>query len=211
MKIQYQLLACAILSIVLVNSGSTADCVNCGPKDVTGMPSSGKSMGNLEKVIAKAAQSCGGGKVECMEKYCLKFKQVNENLLEKVFEDMDSGPYSMDDYFKMAECQPEGYSNAIKSPLLHIVADDPNARENFLQETFYYYSKIKKKPAIFTTALNSKNTKGETLLDYIESLKINKINNNPEQLEVMQKIIEYACSHGATYSVHKHKSCKKTI
>lgn len=157
----------------------------------------------------KDIQSCGGDEIACMEKYCLKFKQVGENLLEKVFEDMDSSPYPIDEYFKMAECQPEGYSNVVKSPLLHIIADDPNAREYFLKEVFYYYSTIKKRPQFLKVALNSKNTRGETFLDYSESLRINRINILPEQVEVMDEIIRYACMHGAMYNFYKNKHCPK--
>lgn len=54
--------------------------------------------------------------------------------------------------------------------------------------------------------VNAKNTNGETLLDYIETRK-----QEPNYARIMKddldKIISFACSHGAVYSAYPNKKC----
>ena len=142
-----------------------------------------------------------------MDKFCLTFKQISPGSVPTMIKQMESSPYSVEIYFNTPRCQPEGYSNMVKSPLIHIVADDPNARESFLKSVFAYYSKKRKQPELFTVALNAKNTKGETLLDYFEMLRQNGINKSPEQMVVIEKLIVFSCEHGAIYSRYQNLTC----
>lgn len=166
-------------------------------------------LATTESEDAQRQESDGSKFTDYMEKYCLKFRQIPQQLIGIMIKDMENTPYKVDDYFLVPQCQPDGYSDAVKSPLLHIVADDPNAREKFLSNIFAYYSKKRKDPTPFIKALNAKNTKGETLLDYIESLRTNGINDSPEQMVVMSKIVQFACAHGASYSARSDKTCPK--
>lgn len=197
-----------LISMASLHAGE--NCVNCGPKEPVGLPSNDKMLSALEK-IAKKASDNEPGQAEYMDKYCLKFKQSSQEYVGSLIEEMETTPFPIDDYFKLAQCQPQGYSNVIKSPVLHIIADDPTAKEAFLRKIGLYYSKKRKKPEIFTAALNSKNTKGETLLDYIETLKENNINIQSDQQEVLKKIINYICSNGGVYSAYKNMKCPTTI
>lgn len=162
----------------------------------------------VEVAAVPEAEGDGPQATDYMERYCLRFKQVSQEVIGTVIKDMESTPYPVDGYFQLARCQPDGYSDVIKSPLLHLVADDPNAREKFLNNVFAYYSKKRKQPEIFTSALNAKNTKGETLLDYIETLKARGMNKHPEQMAVILKIVAYACEHGGYYAAYKDMKCQ---
>lgn len=145
-----------------------------------------------------------------MQKYCLKFHQIPQQMVGTVIKDMEASAFNVDRYFITPHCQPEGYSDAVQSPLLHIVADDPNAREKFLWNIYAYYAKKRKQPELFTVALNSKNTKGETLLDYFESLRKNRVHTMPEQMVVIVKIIAFSCEHGAVYESYNNLSCPES-
>ena len=164
------------------------------------------SLSNAQERDAESSHAVSSFK-DFMDKYCMRFKQISPQAVATEIRDMESSPYPVDRYFDTPQCQPEGYSSNIKSPLLHTVADDPNAREKFLHMVFAYYAKKRKQPELFSVAVNSKNTKGETLLDYVESLRVNGKNSVPEQIVVIKKIIDFTCEHGGTYSAYKNLSC----
>jgi hypothetical protein len=95
----------------------------------------------------------------------------------------------------------------VKSPLLHYIAEAPETREEFLDNIWLYYLYRKKQPDFFSVAVNATNTKGETLLDYLESLKQRGINSQEGQQEPLKNIIEFACAHGGIYALNKIKKC----
>lgn len=212
MKIPNLLIISAMLfgtSINVAYSEST-NCVNCGPKEVAGMPTSGnKSLGDLEK----AAKSAGNEseKEEYIESFCIKIKQISSGNIGLTLKEMDSSPYPIDTYFKTPQCQSDGYSNIVKSPLTHLIVDDPAGRGPLLQKISSYFVNKHNSPQKFINALNSKNTKGETFLDYIETSRIDGRNNQPDQLEIIKSLIKFACDSGGVYSAYPNKKCNNTI
>lgn len=142
-----------------------------------------------------------------MEKFCMTFKLMEAGSMGSTLKEMEATPYPVDEYFKIPQCQSEGYSRAVKSPIFHIIADDPSARESFLKKIFLYYDIKRKSPELFTDAVNAKNTKGETFLDYIVSLQLSGRKTTPEIREVLDRIIFDVCKKGAVYSFHKNKKC----
>lgn len=213
MKKRHQILSCGILMLISMASLHAGEnCVNCGPKEPVGLPSNGKELSVLEKIANKVQSSSDqAAQDDYMSKYCMKFKQIAQQGVGLMIKEMEATPYPVDEYFNSASCQPDGYSNAIKSPIIHIIADDPNAKEESLKNVWAYYSKKRKKPEIFTEALNSKNTKGETLLDYIETLQVKGITSHPDQQEPIRNIIKFVCEHGGKYSAYKNKKCPVDI
>lgn len=140
--------------------------------------------------------------------FCHKFSQIEWQMLGSLLvEEIEKTPFPTDDYFKIAACQPGGYSAAVKSPLLHIIADDPSKRMKFLNILWAYYTKRRKEPAIFTEIVNAKNTKGETLLDYIETMVQRGNYSSDGSKEAIAQIVSTACSHGAIYSAYPKKKC----
>ncbi|MDD4974092.1 MAG: hypothetical protein PHY93_07055 [Bacteriovorax sp.] len=139
--------------------------------------------------------------------FCHKFDQIEwQSVASLITKEMEPTGYSVEDFFKAPACQPGGYSDAVKSPILHVIADDPSKRVKFLDIIWLYYSKKRNDPAKFAEVVNAKNTKGETLLDYFESQKRNDSYNTGLQADA-DKIIAIACSHGAVFSVYKDKKC----
>ena len=69
------------------------------------------------------------------------------------------------------------------------------------------FIKKRKEPEIFTKILNTKNSKGETILDYIESLRSMGTNVHVDLQAPVAKLISFICSHGGVYATYKTKSC----
>lgn len=187
------------------------NCVDCGMKDVQGMPAN-KSLAQLERIVKSASSEDlypQASQNDYIEKYCLKFNQTPKELVGSLIKDFEKTPFPVDEYFLHNKCQMEGYSTAVKSPMIHSIAEAPESRADFLNSIWLYYSKKRKQPEIFMKILNTKNTRGETILDYIESLRVKGRNNHPDLVDPVNNLIEYVCSHGGTYSFHKNKSCPK--
>ena len=179
------------------------DCVNCGPKDVSGMPSN-STFDAMEKIVKRGS---GKDRAYVMIDYCLRFSQIPQQMVGKTIKDMETTAISPEEFLTEAACQPRGYSDAIKSPMIHAVADDITKREEFLQNIWLYYSKKRKQPEIFNKAINAKNTRGETLLDYLQVMKEKNYYTEPTQLVALDKVIKKLCEHGGIYAVNKDKKC----
>lgn len=141
------------------------------------------------------------------ERFCLSFEMKGPEFIGSIIEEMETTPFSVEQYLRGARCQPQGYSNALKAPLLHLIADDPTAKDGMLERLVLYYKKKRKEPELIATWINAKNTKGETLVDYFELLRIRRINTLPEQLPTIEKMIRRACEYGGTYAVYTAKKC----
>lgn len=132
--------------------------------------------------------------------FCLRFRFINPNTVGSKIKEMEATRFAVEDFFKKSQCQSEGYSNAVKSPILHLVWDDPTIQEKTLNSVWLYYSKRRKQPELFGQMLNVRNSKGETSLDYMESMRQRKLLSGPEAWERMR---DFACEHGAVYAVYK--------
>jgi hypothetical protein len=139
--------------------------------------------------------------------FCLKLKQSESGMVGAIIEEMEATPYSVESYLKEPICQPDAYSNAVKSPVIHILADDPTAKVEHLKKIILYYTKKRKMPELIASIMNAKNTKGQTFLDYFERLRDARINTLPEQQPAIQQMIQIACAYGGAYAYYPTKSC----
>jgi len=141
--------------------------------------------------------------------YCSVFGQKTANTVGYYLKtELQNAPYySIEDYFQRAGCRVEEYGGDVKAPLLHMVADYPVSRHDFAEIVYIYYTKRRKSPDLWLKAVNAKNTKGETLLDYIE-LKIRSGRYSVESvLNAAKSIQKFACEHGGVYSKYSDQKC----
>jgi hypothetical protein len=144
------------------------------------------------------------------EGYCMLFGQENPLGMKKLLRGMTASSYSVDSYFEHSLCQPDGYSDAVKCPMIHKVADDPEKNERKLFDLWSYYSIQRQAPGLFTKAINTQNTDGQTLLDYIEHMSLRDGGYSQVQINSWVKnIIGMLCDHGGVYKFYKNKSCPK--
>lgn len=179
------------------------DCVSCGQKNVSGLPSNG-SLDDLDKIVK-------GGQTQkfISQGYCMQFTQIPQEMVGTMIKELEGTGYPVEKYLTDPICQPNGYSVSVKSPMIHAIADDVNKREEFLNNIWLYYSKKRKQPEVFTQAINAKNTKGETLLDYIETLRSQNAYSIAAMHPPLEKIIKMLCTHGGVYAKNPNKKCSE--
>lgn len=140
--------------------------------------------------------------------FCMLFVQIERNELSSfIVEIEENGIYPGDDFFNSPKCQSVNYGESVKSPMLHLVADDPNGMAEYEQVFFKYYTKRRKDNGAWLRAINAKNTLGETTLDFFK----NQIDRNkytlPETKAAVNTIIRFICSKGAVYSKYPDTKC----
>ncbi len=205
MKKVFQLLLSVAVMATSIDSFA-GDCVNCGPKDVSGMPKNA-SFDNIEK-ITKSKLSANDRLYEIKD-FCLRFNMSNQQMIGSLIKDMLKTQVTPEEFFTEPFCQPETYSSVVKCPMLHLIAEDITKREEFLKNIWMYYSKKLKKPELFDQIIQAKNTKGETILDYLETMRLNKQYEYADSKASLKIVIKMLCDHGAVYSVRKNVECPK--
>jgi hypothetical protein len=210
--------ALAIVSTILVTpvlTSATGICTNC---EMAGLPSSSiktieklakNTILNNKKVLKNRSVASieGDAQWAAYRRNCILFETAQKEDISTIIKDMENSPYSADSYFQHSECSPSMYSDSVKSPMIHYVAEDLFNRQDFLRVIWLYYSKKRKEPGLFTQAVNIKNTKGETLLDYIETLKQRDTYSDNAKNGPLINIVNMICEHGGEYSTHKEKKC----
>lgn len=205
MKKIFQFLICSAMMVNSFNSYA-ADCVKCGPKEVSGMPKN-KVFDNMEKITV--SKMSANDRLYEVKDFCLRFGMVNQQMVGSLIKDMEKTQLTPEEFFTEPFCQPENYSSVVKCPMLHMIADDITKREEFLQNIWLYYSKKVKKPEIFDKIIKEKNTKGETILDYLETMRLNRQYEHDDSKASLKVVIKMLCDHGAVYSTRKNIQCPK--
>lgn len=168
-----------------------------------------KEVSNPPTTINKKVSMDGVGSFEDSQLgYCIKYTQIEKNFVLSLLKEMEASPYSLEDYIQIPGCLNQGYSRAVKSPMLHLSADSPGKSGDAIEIIYKYYTMKRKQPELWLKAINAKNTEGETFLDYVEMLKRKNRYFGEETQNKIQHIITFACSKGAVYAVYKDKTCQ---
>jgi hypothetical protein len=138
--------------------------------------------------------------------YCKRYVKIEKNELNQMIRDMKETGYPVDDYFLTAACDPE-YAGGVKVPMIQLTAEAPCTRVEYPQIIHKYYIVKRKEPKIWLEVINTKNTEGDTYLDYIEVLRDKNLYNTPEGQECMNNLISFACKTGGVYSKYPAKTC----
>ena len=110
---------------------------------------------------------------------------------------------SPDRYWTEAGCEPR-YIPETLSPIPHIIAENTTDRMQFM----HYLKKIyvaRNDLATFKKIINSKNTQGQTVLDYMHYVWSNDRYIEEEE-PALNEFARYLCVNGAAYSFYK-KTC----
>ena len=195
-------LCASFLLAMLMTSNALADdtCLNCNTTPNSAM---------LENTSSNATSSHKPDFEDTSNRYCVEFGQQSESTVNYYLktELEKASYYSIEDYFQRAGCRIQGYGGDVKAPLLHMVVDYPESRQNFAEEVFNYYHKRRKSHDLWLKAINAKNTEGETLLDYLEFRLQSNAYRNEGTLSAAKSIRKYICENGGVYSKYADKKC----
>ena len=142
--------------------------------------------------------------------YCTKFKQAsNFKTVEPVLDTIAEDGYSVEETLSRVDCDPEGLVSAEnRIPMVQLVAEDPNGRENFPSDIYKYFYR-KNKINSWLKVENKKNTKGMTLLDYVKYNYLqNKDDYDLQSLNKLKNIYSYVCARGGVLSYYQNVDCK---
>lgn len=209
MKIHY-----LFFVLLLPTLASGADvCVTC---EVKGLPSDKPflELAQLSKDKIKPKNDpirkiAATDKERSIEGHCLLFNLWEKNQIGTLIREMEKTPYGVDENFLSSLCQMTEYPERVRAPMIHYVAESPESREDFLRTISLYYIKKRKQPEVFTQVLNFQNTEGETILDYIETLKLSRQSYTEEVKQGSLKRIEnFICLNGGVYKKYPNKKCE---
>ena len=147
--------------------------------------------------------------------FCLKVGELQDppawNTKKKFLEPMEEAAASIgrkaEDILLNPYCEPR-YIGATLAPILHLMAENTTDRLAFLVEIRKYFLEKRQRPDIWRAMVNSKNTRGMTVLDYIEYNILQRKLIVPEA-EGVSAFVGFICAEGGTYAVLK-KRCAKT-
>ena len=195
-------LCVSFLLAILMTSNALADdtCLDCNTTPNSAM---------LENTSSNATSSHKPDFEDTSNRYCVEFGQQSESTVNYYLktELEKASYYSIEDYFQRAGCRIEGYGGDVKAPLLHMVVDYPESRQRFAEMVFNYYHKRRKSHDLWLKAINAKNTKGQTLLDYLEFRLQSNAYLSEGTLSGAKSIRKYICENGGVYSKYADKKC----
>nr|BDT28189.1 hypothetical protein BHI3_16550 [Bacteriovorax sp. HI3] len=185
------------------------DCVTCTPDLAPGFPLTGnRSARAIAMVSDKAMSQEEQSFFIYLSAYCMTVpglrgeKDFNKKMLDSMKETAVNG--NIDGYWQEAGCEPM-YIAQTMSPLIHVIAENSTDRMQYMLYLKKYYTN-KKDPGTFRKIINSKNSQGQTVLDYIQYAFNNRRFANIEE-KGLNEFIKFLCENGAEYSKSPGKRC----
>ena len=185
------------------------DCVTCTPDLAPGFPLTGnRSARAIAMVSDKAMSQEEQSFFIYLSAYCMTVpslrgeKDFNKKMMDSMKETAVNG--NIDGYWQEAGCEPM-YIAQTMSPLIHVIAENSTDRMQYMLYLKKYYTN-KKDPGTFKKIINSKNSRGQTVLDYIQYAFNNRRFANMEE-KGLNEFIKFLCENGAEYSKSPGKRC----
>lgn len=198
-----------LLSVTNVNAGTSSsqsqiqskDCASCNLETAQDAPAI-KELDTSEKTADKASFEEEDFK-NFLYAFCMKFERITNPYAFKVeiLKVMKNTPYSFEKYWTQAECRPDKLG-ATLAPIVHLAADEAYGRRVWLETL---YNELKDE-VMWKKIVNSKNTEGQTVLDYIVFGYRSKM-YRPEEIEDVNKLSKFLCETGATFAIEKDQKC----
>lgn len=127
--------------------------------------------------------------------------------IETIFEKIDESPYSEDfnDFWTKPDCESKRIVDS-KVPLMFNVADDVIRMEKFPKFIYEYFLEERNDKEAWLGIINTKSSDGYTFLDYLQYHFDNKHFSNPSLAAAANRIVEFVCKNGGTYSKYSQTS-----
>jgi hypothetical protein len=196
-----------ILSITTSHAANSkkatqTDCVTCSLQVAPGAPEI-RGVKSFEAIVAKSSFQ-DDDFANYVQAFCMKFEIISNPYAFKkeIIGEMKNTPYSFEKFWTQPDCQPGKWGGTVKAPIIHLAADEAFGRIVWL-ETLY---KEMKDEQMFKRIINAKNTKGQTVLDYIVFGYKDK-QYRPEEIVDVNALAKFLCEKGATFAIEKNQKC----
>lgn len=204
-----KILWATLLIATLANNSFAADCVNCGPNTAPGQPLNGnKTASMLSLVTDKALSQEEQAFNQYIGVYCVTFEQLPNayELKKKIIDSMKKSSFGPDRYFMGTGCDPQ-FIGGTTMPIVHITAENTTDRLVLIKALHKYYTEERtEKPSLWPKVINAKNSRGWTVLDYLQYLVANGKLAKEEE-EGVNKFFKYVCESGGKFEFYKDKKC----
>lgn len=139
---------------------------------------------------------------EVLDTYCMAFRHLEHEYTFKneILTPMKESRHSMDRFWTEPGCRPEKIGGAVHSPIVHTAAEDPS-RVVLLEALRRHYLNERRSPEGWVKIVNAQSSKGHTVLDYVEYLKINKSYIAIEEQSVSE-LVTFICNNGGKNVVY---------
>ncbi|MBC7428305.1 MAG: hypothetical protein H7336_06820 [Bacteriovorax sp.] len=184
------------------------DCVSCTPVMAAGSPLEGNKSAQLVALVSSKAMSQADASFQSyLNVYCMNFTQLGgvSNFKQTLLDPMKATSGSeegMNRYWLAAGCEPQ-LMGGTTSPLVHLAAENATERKSYLEALQKYYLE-KNDKASFTKIINAKNSRGYTLLDYLNYLYVQK-EFMAEEEKGINDLYKFLCDNGGVFSIYKKK------
>lgn len=136
--------------------------------------------------------------------YCLKFEQLSNTyeLRKDIIEPMGKSSFSsLDAFWIDAYCTPSRIGGTV-SPIVHLIAEEVGGRKAFLEYLYDFYVR-RNDPSLWLRVINAVNSRGMTVLDYIEYMRDDKELRREEMADI-DRLIQFICGRGGQYKVARN-------
>ena len=140
--------------------------------------------------------------------YCMNFTQLggvknfNKTLIVPMTTTSGGNNEIINRYWQTAYCEPR-LVGGTRTPLAHLVAENPTDRKSYLVALKKYYNE-KNENETFIKILNSKDSRGNTLLDFTNIL-FDKNTYMKEEEKPLNEFYEFLCGNRALTSTTTRK------
>jgi len=139
-----------------------------------------------------------------LQGFCMTFVQTSANALPGAIYDLKTDAIR-EKYFTELGCEPQNLAPNTYSPVVQLIGDVPCDRGILGERIQWNY------PKLWTKAINVKNKRGQTYLDYMYMLSRNDHYLGPDEIVCAKKLIEFACRTGGEFSKYKDETkCPET-
>ena len=172
------------------------DCVSCNLAHVIGAPNISADADNIDKVIQVMNQgndSRGSSSLTNEVKgFCMALKQFQgqaPSFKKEILIPMTKAGYKIESILKSPECTSESIGGT-SSPILHLVADNVEARFKYLKIIYEYFLSRGEASTTWLNIINAPNSRQQSLLDYVYFLQQKKIISEDQG----NRLIVFLCS-----------------
>lgn len=134
------------------------------------------------------------------KKYCLVFVNLSNTyeFRKDMLESMAKTRWGVDRFWATAACRPNR-TGGVVAPIIHLVAEEAGGRRVYFNALQRYYLQTRADPAAWLNVLNTRNSRGQTVLDFIDEMAAHK-ELRPEETGDVMRFARELCAQGARHA-----------
>ena len=138
---------------------------------------------------------------------CMQYEMSDSSGTYALLKELHASIHGIDRILQAPACEPRKIGAHHKITMLQLTVEDPFSRYGNMEMMYKYIKKRVKNEQVWLNAINSTNTDGMTMLDYIHFVLGNGNFTSDEARTQMGKVRQFVCEHGGVYKKYPEQSC----